>query len=135
MKRFLCLLFCFAFLLCMTSCRGIIIGAKTHNVESELYSQKEIQSAIDIIKKDFKENFSGCTLQEIHYAGDEISSSYQDHAVRNNADEVIVLKSDFYTGPFGGDGSLNANFTYENWSWILVRTKGGEWRHVDHGYG
>ena len=34
----------------------------------------------------------------------------------------------------GGDGSLNPNSTYSDWKWILVRTNGGHWQHVDHGY-
>ena len=52
----------------------------------------------------------------------------------NNADEVIVLLSSFDVDSSGGDGSLNPNSTYDNWSWILVRTSGGKWKHVDHGY-
>ena len=34
----------------------------------------------------------------------------------------------------GGDGSLNPDSTYDNWMWILVRNKDGEWKHVDHGF-
>ncbi|MGN0339060.1 MAG: hypothetical protein ACI4D0_01045 [Lachnospira sp.] len=35
---------------------------------------------------------------------------------------------------WGGDGSSNPNSTYSDWKWILVRTNGGHWQHVDHGY-
>lgn len=59
---------------------------------------------------------------------------YQDFADRNGADDVIVLVSTFDVGASGGDGSLNPNDTYSNWKWILVRTTGGKWKHVDHGY-
>ena len=24
--------------------------------------------------------------------------------------------------------------TIKNWMWILIRTDGGKWKHVDHGY-
>ena len=34
----------------------------------------------------------------------------------------------------GGDGSLEANSTYTDWQWVLVRTAGGDWEHATHGY-
>lgn len=46
----------------------------------------------------------------------------------------MVLLSSFDVDSSGGDGSLNPNSTYDNWMWILVRTKDGQWKHVDHGY-
>jgi hypothetical protein len=81
-----------------------------------------------------KKEFDDCTLTEITYYGDDKLADYQEFATRHNGDEVIVLVSTFETGTSGGDGSLNPNDTYTNWKWILVRTKGGKWRHVDHGY-
>ena len=99
-----------------------------------MYSQKEINSAIDVIKKEFKRDWKGCTLKEIHYAGDKVSKEHQEFAERYNADEVIVLVSTFDVDESGGDGSLNPNSTYTDWNWILVRKNGGKWKHVDHGY-
>lgn len=46
----------------------------------------------------------------------------------------IALLSSFDVDSSGGDGSLNPNSTYNDWKWILVRTNGGQWQHVDHGY-
>ena len=46
----------------------------------------------------------------------------------------MVLLSSFDVDSSGGDGSLNPNSTYDNWMWILVRSKNEEWKHVDHGY-
>lgn len=48
--------------------------------------------------------------------------------------EVYTHEKAFYA-PAGGDVSLNPNSTYTRWEWILVRSNGGSWRHVDHGYG
>ncbi len=126
-----------ALLLCLglAACNGgNAKDAKTHEVASELYSQKEIDSAIEAIKTEFSRNWSGCTLTEIYYAGDSVSAEHQDWADRNNADDVIVLLSSFKVDSSGGDGSLNPNSTYKDWSWILVRTGNGKWVHVDHGY-
>lgn len=102
--------------------------------KSEIYSNNDIDSAINVIQKYFKENFDGCSLLKIAYIGDAKNNSYLDWASRYNKEQVIVLISDFYVSPSGGDGSLNQNFQYKNWVWILVRNKNENWEHVDHGY-
>ncbi len=134
MKRtvVICLLLTMAFSLC--ACGGNVMTVRTRVVQSELYSQADIDSAVAVIKKEFRTHWKGCTLKEIYYAGDEISESYQDWADRNAADEVIVLLSSFCVDSSGGDGSLNPNFTYTGWNWVLVRSDKGTWKHVDHGY-
>ena len=134
MKKIVCAMLCILLVFSLSACGGNVNEVNTHNVESEIYSEEDIASAIDTIKKEFKSNWNGCTLTEIYYAGDDSSKDHQDWADRNNADEVIVLLSSFDVDSAGGDGSLNPNSTYNDWKWILVRTNGGQWQHVDHGY-
>lgn len=118
----------------LTACGGDVSNVKIHDYKSEIYTDAEIEEAIDVTLNYFKKEFSDCTLTELSYLGDEWLTDYQTFATRENADDVIVFISNFDTGSSGGDGSLNPNDTYENWSWILVRENGGQWRHVDHGY-
>lgn len=135
MKKILVL--CLTLIMCfnLVACSGgDFQNVKTHEVDSELYSKKEINSAIDTIKSEFKKDWKGCTLTEIYYAGDSVSKDHQDWADRYNADETIVLLSSFDVDSSGGNGSLNPNSTYDGWSWILVRKEGESWVHVDHGY-
>ena len=134
MKKIVCIILCILLVFSLSACGGDVSEVNTHNVNSEIYSQEDINAAIDTIKKEFMMNWGGCTLTEIYYAGDDSSKDHQDWADRNNADEVIVLLSSFDVDSSGGDGSLNPNSTYSDWSWILVRTNGGKWQHVDHGY-
>ena len=134
MKKIVCIILCILLVFSLSACGGDVSEVNTHNVNSEIYSQEDINAAIDTIKKEFMMNWGGCTLTEIYYAGDDSSKDHQDWADRNNADEVIVLVSSFDVDSSGGDGSLNPNSTYSDWSWILVRTNGGKWQHVDHGY-
>ena len=134
MKKIVCIMLGILLVFSLSACGGNVRGVKTHHVDSEMYSQDDINSAIDTIKKEFKNDWKGCTLTEIYYAGDDCSKDHQDWADRNNADEVIVLLSSFDVDSSGADGSLNPNSTYDNWNWILVRTNGGQWQHVDHGY-
>lgn len=134
MKKCLGILLCVVLMigLCACSSKGSEVIIKS--IESDKYSQKEINSAIDVIKDEFLLNWKGCTLKAIYYAGDDITEEHQDWADRNSADEVIVLLSSFDVDSSGGDGSLDPNTNYANWKWILVRTNGGTWEHVDHGF-
>lgn len=135
MKKYIGVLFVFILVFHLCACGG---GAEndyiTNEVVSEIYSDDEIKAAIATITKEFRKKWSGCTLTEISYGGDEMSKEHQDWATRNSADEAIVLISSFDVDSSGGDGSLNPNSTYDNWMWILVRSDEGEWKHVDHGY-
>ncbi len=90
MKKIVCTMLCIMLLFGLSACGGDVSEVKTHNVESESYSEEDIKAAIDTISFD-------------------VDSS-------------------------GGNGSLNPNSTYSDWKWILVRTDGGKWQHVDHGY-
>lgn len=130
---FLLALFCMVYKFLGTR-EGDISSVKIIDKNSLLYTQDEIQDAIDYILNYFKINFKDCTLKEISYIGDEINSDYEEYTIRYNKDKVIVLVSSFDVGSSGGDGSLNLNSEYTNWKWILVKDKNGCWEHVDHGY-
>lgn len=135
MKKIIAMLLAMALVFVLGACGGgNVKNAKTHEVPSELYTQQEINAAIEQIKAEFAHNWKGCTLTEIYYAGDKASTDHQEWAQRHNADETLVLLSSFDVAPFGADITLNPGDTYPNWNWILVRNKGGAWRHVDHGY-
>jgi ABC-type glycerol-3-phosphate transport system substrate-binding protein len=134
MKKLIALVLTLVCMLSLVACGGNVKNVKTTDYSSEIYSDAEIKSAIDVAIEYFKKNFEGCTLTEITYLGDDKLDDWQEFAERNNADDVIVLVSTFEVDASGGDGSLNPNSTYTNWKWILVRTDGGKWKHVDHGY-
>ena len=59
---------------------------------------------------------------------------YQDYTEREEADEVIVLLSDFYISIFSTNPVMNTGSKYEGYNWILVRNEGEDWRIVDRGY-
>ncbi len=133
MKKIITIFLLITIVFSFAGCGKKHIETVIRNVESEIYTQEEINSAIDTIQKELKEDWNGCTLTEIYYAGDEISGK---EASYRNAEEgeIMVLLSSMYVARNGGDGSLNTDFTYENWMWILVKSDSGEWIHIDHGY-
>ncbi len=103
--------------------------------ESDIYTEKDIRAAADTVVQYFKEGFDGCTLKELRYAGDEAAGQFAEWEEQYEIDEVIVLMSTFDVDASGGDGSLNPNYTYKNWGWVLGRNAGGEWKHLTYGYG
>lgn len=120
-----------------TPTTGVVENAKVEKIDSEIYSEEDINEAIDVIENYFEEHFDGCRLEKIAYAGDETTKREIQYRSENGRyyQELIVLVSDFYVYPKGGDGSLNTDYTYTDWNWILERSPNGNWEHKDHGYG
>ncbi len=114
---------------------GDVSNVKIIPMESEIYSNEEINSAINVIFERFKENYNGCSLLKIEYIGDEKNDEYIDWAERNNKSEVIVFISDFKVAPNAGDGILNSDSEYKGYRWILVRNENENWTYADCGYG
>lgn len=134
MKKYLTYIMTLVCVFSMVGCGGKVSDVKVTEYKSEIYTEKEIEAAIEVAKDYFKKEFKGCTMTEITYAGDEKSADHIEWAERIDGDEVIVLTSSFEVDASGGDGSLNPDSTYTGWMWILARSDGGKWKHVDHGY-
>lgn len=135
MKKLVTLLLTAALVLALAGCGKISANVEITNDTSQYYSEADIHDAISVAQTYFRRHFDGCTLTAIGYAGDEKQEDMEKYAAEYGAEQAIVLTSSFDTGRGGGDGSLNANETYRNWKWILIRDSGGSWSHVDHGYG
>ena len=133
MKRTVCL--ALLLLLILTGCGGNVSQVEVQEVPSQIYSEVEIDAAVDTAIRYFRQHFSGCTLTQIAYAGDEKAAAMEEWAERAQAEAAIILVSSFDVDASGGDGSLNPNSTYTGWQWILVRSANGTWEHRDHGYG
>lgn len=134
MKRCICIVMCVLLMLSLSACGDNVRNAKTRDVPSEIYSEADIESAIKTIKTEFAFRWRNCELLEIYYAGDEMTLECQEWAERYDADEAIVLKSTFKVNKSDSSASLQEGATYDWWNWILVRSDGGRWKHVDHGF-
>lgn len=134
MKRTLSVTLSLAAMLTISGCNNNIKNVEIIDVDSEIYSDTEINSAIDTVEEYFKSNFEGCTLTMLKYAGDDQNKASDKWAKQYDAEKAIVLLSSFDVDSSGGDGSLNPNSKYDNWQWILVENESGTWEHVNHGY-
>lgn len=121
-----------ALLLC--AC-GKVSDAERIIPPSELYTEKEIRSAMNVVTGYFFREYDGCTLTEIRYDEEVSAKAGADWAKQYDADQAIVLLSSFEVDDSGGDGSLEPGGSYKNWQWLLVRDSWGKWKLKTWGYG
>ncbi len=101
---------------------------------SDLYTDSDIESAIQTAEDYFSSEFGGCTLTTIGYAGDDSENEAAEWAEQYGADEAIILEFSFSAGSSVADG-FEADTFYMGWKWILIRDDGGNWRYATHGDG
>ena len=58
MKKIVCAMLCILLVFSLSACGGNVNEVNTHNVESEIYSEEDIATAIDTIKKEFKSDIA-----------------------------------------------------------------------------
>lgn len=98
--------------------------------ESEIYTDEQIDEAIDIVRVDFEKSWKGCTLTEIRYGGDEVARVESEC----RGVETIVLLSTIETDRNAYGSGFNTNETYPDYQWILTKDDNGNWVHIDNGY-
>ena len=132
MNRILSLSLIFVLLLSLTSC-GTLNFVDIEEFSSDVYTADDVTSAMEVVLEYFMDQKDRILLK-LFYAGDAELADHKDWADRNGADEVIVFLTDYYVSCFSDTPTQNTASKYENWSFILVRTRGGEWEIVDQGY-
>ena len=132
MKKILSLLLISVLLLSLTAC-GTLSFVDVEEFSSEVYTANDITGAMELVLEQFQGR-SDTLLLKVSYIGDEWLDDYKDWADRNNADEVIVILTDYYISFFSDNPTMATGHKYEAWNYILVRTNGGEWEIVDQGY-
>lgn len=133
MKKTVAILLLCAMLFSLTSC-GVAGFANLAYAESEIYTNADIEAAMKVVKDHFRKDLFACVLLELTYQGDDSIESFEKYTEWDDADEVIVLYSDFYVSAISDVPGFNTHFTYEDFNWILTRDKGEEWQIADCGY-
>lgn len=110
--------------------------------KSEIYSQKDMDAAIEIIKAKFS-TWKGCTLQKIYYVSDDecneknIAWLNEIEAANDNEEvftQCIMFESDFHTAEQGDLSGFENGEEYKNWQWWLGRSETGDWKLMTCGY-
>jgi hypothetical protein len=102
---------------------------------SEVYSRKEMNVAIRLIKEDFKYDFAQLErrkLYSIKFTSDdyckEVLLRENEHSPKN--DKIIdcmVFTTSFKTSILGRHMILERDEFYSNYYYVIVKTKDGEW--------
>lgn len=132
MKKLVTLLLTVVLMLGLTGCGELSATFAIVGEKSMVYTETDINEAMDVVLDCFRKEFDGCTLLELGYAGDDTRAEQKEWATQYDADECILLVCSFETD--GTVGPLNPNSTYENYKWVLTRTGGGEWEIKTNGY-
>ena len=116
-------------------------GVKIDYGTSSIYSKKDMDAAIKIIKKKF-EAFEGCELHSLSYTSDEECNTAENIAWMNQCKakddpevftQCIAFNSSFHS-PKTDSEAWNPDEEYTDWSWWLTRSDGGEWKLMTYGY-
>lgn len=132
MKRMTALILC---VLLLAGCGGNIRHVMPAIGPSELFTDDEIEAAMDVVLAYFQKEFEGCTLTELQYDEAAVRDEMVAWAIEYGENQAIVLISSFDVDHTGGNGSLNPGETYRNWKWILTRSGGEGWELRTWGYG
>ena len=127
----------------LTGCGSSGTGAEIDYGNSELYTQEDMDQAIEMIEKEFG-TWEGCELYNIRYASDDANSAENIKWMNELAGEkdidqeftqCIEFLSDFHSpAEPGEDTAWEADTDYTDWQWWLARTDGGEWQLMTFGY-
>ena len=111
---------------------------------SEIYSREDMDSAIAIIKEKFSK-WDDCELHSIRYTDDDYCNTKENidwmnelaesRGYESNFNQCIAFFSNFHS-PKSEDNitAFEIDSEYEDWSWYLARTDGGEWKLITFGY-
>ena len=137
MKRLIWTMVMFILLLMLSACGGKISeGMQVEITEGNTYySNEDIQAAADTVEKEFKKDFPGCTMTSLRYTATSGKDSNTEWATQYQAEEAMVLYSDFTVDDSGRSESLNPDSTYTDWQWVLVRHAGEKWKIATCGLG
>ena len=102
---------------------GMSVSVSTSDL---LYSQKDVDAAVETAQKSFRREFRGCTLEQISYDEDLNIARAAELARQYPADEAIILCATFRTSG-RVSGKLLPSTSYRDVEWILTRNAGGQW--------
>lgn len=102
--------------------------------ESAVYTESQLEEAINLILDSFEADFEHCTLQEIEYDEEYSLSQEEMNKEMFQVDNAVVFTSTFVVDDNYMNGPLNAGQTYEDYEWILNMDADGNWSILTSGY-
>lgn len=111
---------------------------------SSIYTQKDMEDAVKVIKRKFK-HMKGFELHKVYFVDDEFSESTlqavnakgKKQGWTETFTQVVYFQTDFQTPIKESDinnPEWEANTEYIHYGWTLARSDGGKWRIISEGY-
>lgn len=141
MKKIIAIVLCFLLILSAVGCGNSTKNVKIDYGTSAIYTEEDMNDAIDKIKEKFK-SMDGCELHSLSYSSDDVCSDEEiiawiNDLERANDDEQVftqcIMFDSSFRSPKKGGGAWEPNEEY-TWSWWLARNDGGEWKLMTWGY-
>ena len=142
-KKLAALLLVVCCLFFASGCGNVFAKADIESGESEIYSLKEREAALRVVKNRFcLWSLRGYEVHRIAYGGDkECSEKNLAWLNRINAasgakepfTQCIMIVSDFHTADEYLGNGFEPDFEYRGGQWWLARTDGGRWKIVTCG--
>lgn len=126
----------FIIMILLSGCTKNTENVKIDLGESEIYSQKDLNSTAEMILSEIGSWNSVKRVYTISYCGDDYSVNQLDYCNSlsdKNFTHCVVFESSFRTSSSSGSGGFNPNSCYE-WEWWLAKTDDGEWELLTWGY-
>ncbi len=107
--------------------------------ESQLYTQAEIDAAVDVIMAEFN-TWEGCTMKALSFTDDATCEENVEYCQmldpEGGFDQCIVFKSSFHSpNAEQAEGTAwEPDQDYNDWEWYLARSAGGDWKLLTWGY-
>lgn len=111
---------------------GDVRNVERMTAENTLYTQEEIDTAMDIAIKAFSQGFEGCKLLTIAYDEEETLAEIQCQRERHGELKLMVLVSSFHAGE-NAESCFERDMIYTGWKWILQNGDDG-WKMINWGY-
>jgi len=110
------------------------------NGSSEIYSDEELQSAVDTIMNEINNEWKvKVEMQELSYAGDEESANNLEYcqSLKSELEGCAVFTSSFHIPDQDVEmaWAFEPNTDIDGWSWILGKNSAGEWEILTNGFG
>ena len=102
---------------------------------SASFTEGEIRSAMNVVKRKFWRDWQYCELTELYYEEDYNQKHAAAEARQFEAKEAIILRSTFEVGLLYDEGNMSSGDTYTKWCWVLTRDGIGGWQLQTWGYG
>lgn len=110
---------------------------------SEIFTKRDMDAALDEIDAEFVKWPGGCVLNSESYSSDAECNTQENikwmnelaagKGINESFTQCIMFKTNFHS-PVNGGGAWEPDKEYTDYQWWLARSDGGEWHLMTYGY-